>query len=178
MLALRTLLVLAAAAGCASVNVHAEYDGAANFKGYRTYEWVLEPGPSEGAATRDPRVREAVIRGVDGSLAAKGLRRVGSGQNADLLVAFHGWAISRVDVRRSTSASYELATSAVYPTSFTDTIEVKVHRDGRLVIDLIDAATGQTVWRGTAMDVAAGSEVRAITHAVQVTLDLYPPRSN
>src|SRR2546430_40552 len=101
--AFRMLALAVAVIACSSTSsmkVQTEYDKAANFKGYRTYEWIpQQPGPEQAPAARDPRIREAVIRGVDDGLAAKGLIKAEPNASADLLVAVHGWAGNPIDVR-------------------------------------------------------------------------------
>src|SRR5438105_12094926 len=102
-------------AACSSVKVQTEYDRAANFKGYRTYAWILQqPGPEQAPAARDPRIREAVIRGVDDGLTTKGLTKAQPGESPDLLVAVHGWAVNRIDVRNYGYA-YRPPPYGIYP---------------------------------------------------------------
>ncbi|MGZ3481275.1 MAG: DUF4136 domain-containing protein [Myxococcaceae bacterium] len=170
---LTSLLVLAA---CSSVKVQTEYDRAANFKGYQTYAYIAQqPGPEEAPAVRDPRIREAVVRGVDAGLAAKGLKRTEPDQSPDLLVAVHGFATNRIDVQNY-GYSYSTTPYGYYPGLSTPSVEVRQYRDGTLIIDLIDATTKQMVWRGTATDTFnPGAEAKAIANAIDKTLAEYPP---
>ena len=173
------MLALAMAViACSSVKVQTEYDKAANFKGYRTYAWIpQQPGPEQAPAARDPRIREAVIRGVDDGLAAKGLIKAEPNASADLLVAVHGWAVNRIDVRNYGYA-YGPTPYGIYPALATREVEVREYRDGTLLIDLIDAGTKQMVWRGTATDTfQPGTEVSEVSKAIQKTLEQYPPAS-
>ena len=163
-----------AAAACSSVKVQTEYDKAANFKGYHTYAWIpAQPGPEQSPAARDPRVREAVIRGLESALASKGLTR--TEQSPDLLVAVHGWAVGRIDVRQYGYA-YGPSPYGFYPTLATGGVDVREYRDGTLIIDLVDTATKQLVWRGTATDsFNPGAEAKTVAKAIEKTMAEYPP---
>jgi hypothetical protein len=166
-----------ALAACSSVKVQTEYDKAANFKGYKTYAWLPRPpGPEEAAAARDPWIREAVIRDVDGGLSSKGLVRTEPDQNPDLLVAVHGWAVNRIDVQ-TYGYAYGPVPYGYYPTLATTAVDVHQYRDGTLLIDLVDGQTKQLVWRGTATDTFdPGAEASTVSKAISATLKEYPPR--
>lgn len=172
-----TLALAVALAACSSVKVQTEYDKAANFKGYRTYAWIpQEPGPEQAPAARDPRIREAVIRGIDDGLAAKGLTRKEPDQSPDLLVAVHGFAVNQIDVR-SYGYTYGPVPYGMYPTLATSGgVDVRQYRAGTLIIDLVDAQTKQLVWRGTATDTFdPGAEAKTVSKAIDATLEEYPP---
>ena len=55
-------------------------------------------------------------------------------------------------------------------------IDVREHRDGTLLIDLIDSSIRHLVWRGTATDTfEPGAEVKTVSNAIEKTLDQHPP---
>ena len=175
---LRTLALAVALTACSSVKVQTEYDKATNFKGYKSYAWILqEPGPEQAPTARDPRIREAVVRGIDDGLASKGLTRAGPNQSPDLLVNVYGFAVNQIDVR-SYGYTYGPSPYGFYPTLATPGgVDVRQYRAGTLIIDLIDAATKQMVWRGTATDTFdPGAEAKTISKAIDATLAEYPPR--
>jgi len=170
---LATVAVLAA---CSSVKVQTEYDKATNFRAYQTYAYLpRDPGPEQAPAARDPRIREAVIQGIDGSLQGKGMKRVAFEESPDLLVAVHGFANNRIEVQ-SYGYHYAATPYGFYPGVATTAVDVRQYRDGTLIIDLIDTATKSMVWRGTATDTfTPGAESSAISKAIQKTLSEYPP---
>lgn len=175
----RGVLALAiAVAACSSVKVQSEWDRAANFKGYKTYAWITQqPGPEQAPPARDPRIREAVIQRVDAGLSARGLTKVDSAQSPDLLVAVHGWAVNRIDVK-SYGYAYGPSPYGMYPVMATGGVDVRQYRDGTLIIDLIDSGSKQMVWRGTATDTfEPGAEAKTVAHAIDKTLEQYPPSS-
>jgi len=62
----RMLTFALALAACSSMKVQTEYDRTADFKGYRTYAYLLQqPGPEQAPEARDPRIRQAVFQGID-----------------------------------------------------------------------------------------------------------------
>jgi len=173
-----TLALALAVTACSSVKVQTEYDKATNFKGYKTYAWIpQEPGPEQAPANRDPRIREAVVRGIDDGLASKGLTKAQPDQKPDLLVAVHGFAVNQIDVR-TYGYTYGPSPYGFYPTLATPGgVDVRQYRAGTLIIDLVDAATKQMVWRGTAQDTFdPGAEAKTISKAIDATLAEYPPR--
>jgi hypothetical protein len=174
--AIRLLSLAVALTACSSIKVQTEYDKTTNFKGYRTYAWLPRaPGPEQAPPARDPRIREAVIKGIDGGLESKGLKKVEPDQSPDLLVAVHGWANSRIDVQ-SYGYTYAATPYGFYPAMARPAVDVREYRDGTLIIDLIDATTHQMVWRGTATDTFnPGAEAETAAKAVQATLKEYPP---
>ena len=172
----RMLAFALALAACSSMKVQTEYDRNADFKGYRTYAWLLQqPGPEQPPEARDPRIREAVFRGVDQALASKGLTRVTPDQSPELLVAVHGWALNRIDVQ-TYGYHYAATPYGFYPTMATPAVEVRQYKDGTLIVDLVDARSKQMVWRGTATDTFnPGMEAQKAAEAVSKTLAEYPP---
>lgn len=175
----RILALALAIAGCSSMKVQTEFNKATNFKSYRTYAWIRQPpGPEQAPAVRDPRIREAVIGGIDRGLASKGMTKVELEQNPDLLVAVHGWANSRIDVK-SYGYAYGPTPYGMYPVLATPAVDVREYRDGTMIIDLVDASTKQMVWRGTATDTfSPGAEAQKAGEAVEKTLAEYPPPAN
>jgi hypothetical protein len=149
-----------------------DFDRAANFAKFRTYAWT------RGTELADELNHARIIRSIEGQLAAKGLTRVDSGANPDVLVAYHasfdknlqinawgsGWAGPRFGgLRSGTATTQEILT-------------------GTLVVDMMDGATKSIVWRGMAsgdLDAAAKPEKRDknISKAMQKLFKNYPPKS-
>jgi hypothetical protein len=175
----RTIGVLASAAAlaaCSTVQVQTQYDKEANFKAYRTYSYISQqPGPEQAPAARDPKIRETAIQKVDEALAAKGLKRVEPDQSPDLLVAVHGSSKKSIEVQ-TYGYSYSTTPYGYYPGLSTPSSEAADSRDGTLIIDLIDSATRQMIWRGTATDTfKQGTEAKTVANAIDKTLADYPP---
>ena len=170
--------IFAALAACASgPKVQTEFNKDAAFQSYKTWAPVArEPGPEEAPGARDPRIREAVIDRLDKGLAAKGLTRVQAGQEPDLYVMVHGWATNRIEIN-SYGYHYGPYTYAYGGGMYTTQTDVRNYRDGTLIIDLIDAAKKELVWRGVATDTfQPGAEASKVAEAIDKTLGEYPPQ--
>jgi hypothetical protein len=151
-------------------DVSYDFDKGTNFSGLKTYAWV------RGANLNDELNHERIVNAVDAQLAAKGLDKLERSENPDVFVAYHaafssdlqvngysGWGGYRVGTRRAGSGRVE---------------EILV---GTLVVDLVDAKTGDVIWRGIArkdVDVDASPEKRDrnINRAVEKLFKKYPPQ--
>src|SRR5215472_16351830 len=76
------ILVALAAAACSSLQVHSDWDPAANFNGFRTYMW------KDATPLKNQLLDQRIVQAVNQQLTAKGLKQVDSG--ADLFVTYHG----------------------------------------------------------------------------------------
>ncbi len=137
---IRTATFLFLGIAALAQDVHFDYDRSADFRAYKTYQWV----DYKTIAVGDELLDRDIKRAVDEQLAGKGLQRVESG--GDLLVGYQagisqekeydafgwgprwggwgGWGDGRVT---------------------TSTIDV-----GNIVVGLFDPAVKQLVWRGSA----------------------------
>ena len=148
--------------------VQFDYDRAANFNAYTTYQWV-DYKPIE---VGDELLDRDIKRAVDEQLAGKGLRRVETG--ADLLVGYQA-AVSqekRYDGFGLGPRGWGGWGNAQVTTS---TIDV-----GKLVIGLFDPATKQLVWRGSAsktLDLSKDPDknYRTLEKAMAKLFRNYPP---
>jgi len=153
-------------------SVSYDFDRSANFAQFRTYSWT------RGTELADPLHHTRVVRSIEGQLATKGLVKVESGANPDVLVAYHtsfdknlqinafgtGWAGPRFGGLRSGTATAQ---------------EILV---GTLVIDIINAKTNALAWRAMVtndINPSAKPEQRDknIAKATQKMFKNYPPKS-
>jgi hypothetical protein len=157
--ALLGLLLCAATAGAADVKV--DYDSHADFTRYKTWSWRAgTPAPNPVA---DKRLREA----IESRLAARGLQRVASG--GDLDVVYHAAAKDEITVEKLGYKEPEFETEAT---------RVRAVRVGTLLLDMIDAGSGKVVWRGQAQgvaDPALHDITRMIDEAIDKLFEHFPP---
>lgn len=178
---IRTMVILPIAlalAGCSQITVRADHDPSANFGALHTYAW--RPEPQQGVA--DPRFDSTLIdkrvrAAIDRVLASKGYRAAAPGTTADFLVGYHAV------VRQKTSAQtinrwygYRLGGWHGGPQTY-----VHDYEEGTLLIDVIDPATMELLWRGSGtgvVDPKASPEKREqrINDAVERILADFPPR--
>jgi Domain of unknown function (DUF4136) len=154
----------------AAQEVSYDFDKSADFSTLHNYTWV------RGTPVNDELNHKRIVAAIDEQLGAKGLHQVERRDGADVLIAYHavfardlqihgmssGWGGYRVGPSRSGTARVE---------------QVVV---GTLVVEVIDARTGSTIWRGIAsreVDVNASPEKREknIDKAAQKLFKHYPP---
>jgi Domain of unknown function (DUF4136) len=127
------LAALGAAACATTVRTHSDYDANANFAAYRTYMWRNDtPIPNQPVAER-------ITRAVDAEMAKRGFLKAVAG--GDLFVTYYAAVGRRLEME---SLGYRYGPG--YRT------RVKEVKEGTLVVDLVDAAHNQLVWRGLATD--------------------------
>jgi len=112
-----------------------DYDRSANFSSYRTYQWA----ESRGAAAGNQLMDQNIKRAIDAQLVLKGMQRVESG--GDLQVVYHAAIDQEKQFDGWGSGPRFWGTTRVT----SSTIEI-----GKLVVEIHDAARKQVVWRGAA----------------------------
>jgi hypothetical protein len=145
------------AVGCSSYSVNQDYDKDADFTSYKTYAWIQQPTTAVGDAKTAQRVNtlldKRIRSAVDAQLTAKGMTLLDS-DDADLFIAYHTGIQDKVNV---TDWGYS------YPTRYggwyggSSNVDVTQYEEGTLIVDLIDVASKQLVWRGTATGALASN---------------------
>jgi flagellar basal body P-ring protein FlgI len=136
-----TLLILIAGVGttASAQKVKVGADPSVDFSKYKTYAW------SEGMVAANPMINQLILQTIDEALTAKGLTRVSkdpdvtlaafAALNSNLHISYPTWGRSVSSATASGVASSEQ--------------NVAVSK-GSLVVDIADARTKTTVWRGSA----------------------------
>ena len=146
-----------------------DFDRSASFRAFKTYTWI------RGSVADDPITHKRVVDAVSAQLAAKGLSRLEAGERSDLLVAYHasfdrdlqisgfatGWGPYRLRGGSAAARTEQILT-------------------GTLVVDVIDARTGNIVWRATASkeldrNADPAKRDRNIRRAAERLFKNYPP---
>jgi hypothetical protein len=139
--------ILTAAAlgvGCASMNVSSYVDQAADFTEFATFDW----GAPDNLPTGDPRLdnnpffRDYLMGAVEKQLAARGYRRA-SDRQPQLLVHYHANVAQRFEVHGLEPTNYPNCMPNCEPA-------IVEYEEGTIVVDVVNAATGDVVWRGWA----------------------------
>jgi Domain of unknown function (DUF4136) len=154
---MRTLLTLLLFAAVTDSQV--EYDRQVDFSRYQTWSWH-ERVTRATSPVADQRIREAIERG----LAARGLSRVD--RNGTLLVVYHASKTIEINLAPIKNAVASTPTGIQYV------------EKGSVVVDMLDAASGEVVWRGHATGALkyGPSEVaEQIKAAVDKLLEKFPP---
>jgi hypothetical protein len=176
------IAALAVAMGCTGVRVSQDYDPEADFARLQGYAWQTDKDTTNGNPLADnPLLQERIRNAVEQTLAAKGFRQVARGE-ADFLVKH------RYQVRQKVG-SENVRTGIGIGTGGSGTFGgigvstgggVREYNEGTLVIDIIDAGTGELLWRGMgSREVFTHSDPEKTTRAVNETvakiLQPFPP---
>lgn len=164
--------VLALTACETTPRVTTDYDPAASFSGYRTFEWANQSAPAGG----NPLLFERVKTSVERALAAKSFT---PSSTPDFAVGVTIGARDRVETTNWGPYRYPGYGRAfgygwAYPYS---NVDVQTVTDGTISIDIFDARTRKPVWHGRATKEITGSKVdqALIDQAVDAALASFPP---
>jgi Domain of unknown function (DUF4136) len=153
MATLMTFLLLAAATATS-----VEYDPQVDFSRYETWSWHRAVTPAANPVA-DKRIREAIENG----LAARGISRVD--RDGTLLVVYHASKTIEIDL-----APIKSAVASTPP--------IRYAEKGSLVVDMLDAASGNVVWRGHAggaLRFGPNEIAEQVKTAVEKLLENFPP---
>jgi len=164
---LALLLLVLAAPAAAGVSV--DYGKSVDFSQYKTYRW------SEPTETLNPELERKIHEAIDNELMAKGLTKLDGEADLRITIRLTVQDDQREEMdilgfpgRWGESAERAGASGEVL-------LEVEV---GRLVVDLLDGASGLHLWRGTATRVTAGKpegSAKLINKAARKMFKDFPP---
>jgi len=166
---------LALLAACSTATISVDWDHQADFTQYKTFAWYDHKDDSHPRQSPNQIVDARIRRSVAQDLIDKGLSQTDPA-DADLWVTYY---TSLDKSLRMYSSGYGYGYWGGWhgwgprPT-YTDVYE---YTEGTLVVDLIDRAKDQLVWRGTITKAISADEVsdEAITKAVAKVMRTFPP---
>lgn len=167
--------ILFLAAGCSPMKVLVDYDKAADFRRYNTFDYLANRPNLPGVTFADEAAASFawdVLGAVSSALEEKGLAR--DEVDPDLLVVHYAGADGSVDVE---------ARGYRYGRNYGEwggPIDILDYHEDTLIVDFVDARTMELVWRAAARGVwyedATPSESKTrIDEAVVKMLASYPP---
>jgi hypothetical protein len=145
-------------AACAEIQVNSDYDTQREFTALKTYTW-MEP---KQKLVLDPLVdndlmNNRVRRAVEAQLAADGYQKAQGDQSIDFLITYH------VSAETAYTVSSFHNHFGYYPCTFgcrrhgfghgllgTNNTVVKSYKRGTFMLDVIDPASTELIWRGSA----------------------------
>lgn len=162
---LSLFLLVLAVSPAAALEVHVDYDKAADFPSFKSFAWKdKKEGTLEGS---NDLTHTRIIKAIQNQLAQAGL--IENSSSPDLWVTYH--ASSKQDVRVDTTMyNYGYGSSwywdpywpSAYGSGFvTGSQQVVTYTRGTLVVDIWDAKTNKLVFRGTAEDIVPDSPSKA-----------------
>ncbi len=164
-------------AACSGVEVHTDYDAAADFSRYKTYYWAKKP-----ATPRNPIMADRIVAEIDGQLYAKGWRKAPEGQ-ADAALASHvtSQERERVDtVYNNTGPGgwYGWSGYGAWAGAGMATSTVTYYTVGTLIVDIFDAKSKKGIWHGTAEGTVTSDYpemTKKVNEAIQKMFLAFPP---
>ncbi len=166
------LILIAGTSACTTTpNVHTDADPAANFAGYRTYNWVYTQVPQG----MNPLMYERVRAAIDRSLAARSYTQ---GNPGDFAIAFTLGARDRVEVTDFGPYGPGFRPYGWGGWGAYRNVDVRNVTDGTLAIDIYDVATKKPVWHGVATQEVSSSDLDSakIQAAVDAVIAKFPPQ--
>jgi uncharacterized protein DUF4136 len=147
------LLAAAALSACSSISVSTDWDRSADLTSLRTFAWMPyapdAPHPFAGNTIVEKRVTEAVER----DLGAKGIRR--DDRSPSFRIAMH--TLTRDVLNVTTWPSWGYGWHGHPTGAWGDQVEVNQYTEGTLVLDFVDPASQNLLWRGVARSAIDGS---------------------
>ena len=166
--AISVLCFLAVSAGCSAIyDVSFDYDDRYRFKQLETYDWVLIETNDNVDTITVQRIKDA----VNSNLESKGFRLKDS--NPDFVIATHVGSRQRLaGAPDPYMAAYGPYWSAPPP---------RHYEEGKLVLDFVDPANNQLIWRGSAKADVSGIRKpeqieKIVNEAVEAILMKFPPQ--
>jgi len=179
-------MILGLLVGCATpVNVEATHDPSADFAGLRTYAWMA-PADSGDPRINEERIASLVPPIVDQQMAAKGYRRIESGQ-PDFRLRYY--VLLQV-TRTMTNASREFGQDSdqIWTSDYAPRLDAREmyepygreYETGQLVLEVHDPKTGEPIWRGFAWteidpNNSESKSKSTILRAIEKLLKKFPP---
>jgi hypothetical protein len=146
--ALLLILALTETACGGGTEFTSDWDPGADMTGYRTYAWAQRTDAGrENARVYNAVTETRVKSAVNKALEARGYERVVAAANPDFMVAWHGAIEGKVAF--TTVNRYYGYGWGWYGYGSSST-RAEGWDEGTLVLDIVDAASNQLVWRGTA----------------------------
>jgi hypothetical protein len=172
---------LALLTGCSTLRVRTDWDSDVDFSRYRSYAWLEQPerasriaGGDANPFTYNSLLDKRVRKAVDAELAARGYRRVESGE-VEFRLNYHVILKDKLVASASDfGALHAFPNGGVF--GGVD-VEVMQFQEGTFVLDVIDAQRDQLAWRGWAVgrNSDGNYDEQEVGLAVRRILERFPP---
>ncbi len=170
---------------CTPYSVHVDYDRAASYGSYKTFDWyeASKRAKAQARGSDNPIMDRRVRAAVERELAAKGYRMETQGETDFLVTYYPIYRERRTHVRTTVGVGFGgwyRPWGYGVGTRFS-TGETHHYKEGTIALEIVDAKSNQLVWQGVAEGALSGldnpEEAEAqIGRAVKDMLDRFPPR--
>jgi hypothetical protein len=168
--------------GCSSINVHSDYDPAADFTDIHTYAWG-SAGDSGDALSRDPLLKKRIQAAIDRYLRSRGYTLVDPEQ-ADVLIVIQAVIKEKMQVTDWGGPGGFYRNPWYDPWwgvgAYGGRVDVSYYHEGTLIIDIVDNAKKELIWRGLGTGIVQRysdreKQRKAVDEYVTAILDRFPP---
>lgn len=135
------VLLLPFCSACATLDVATEHDPSADFSRYKTFSFADPADIGEERTADEAVLQDRIEPAISRELAAKGLRQIGPDQRADLAVYY--WIAVKTTRRKAWRSGYG------WGVTYGGAVPTYSHREGTLILDLVEPAKKELVWRAT-----------------------------
>jgi len=164
-----TLLLMAwALSGCASDNIRSDYDSAADFGAYKTYNFIAGAGPDREGY--DSLFTQYMISAITLEMESRGYVK---SDNPDLLVNFNANLQEKTKVTQSAAppSPYYGYRGGFYDPwggyGYATQTHVSQYTEGTFNIDLIDARKKQLVWEAVGIGRVTEKDLQNLEQGVR-----------
>jgi hypothetical protein len=177
------LIVSAVLPACNAFNVQTDHDSTVDFSAFRTFAFAGVAEENRGGIYDNTLMHKRVESAVVRELTAKGLRQVGLDEAKDLLV--HYWVHVQDKQRlESGGTSVGMARGPYggygWGVGYGGGVTTVDYKEGTLILDLIEPAKKQLVWRATIVGTLQDStqdNVELGNEAIAKAFEDYPPNA-
>jgi len=171
------MLAIVSVIGCSSINVNYDYDKTTDFSTIHTYAWG-QPNRPDDFLANEPLLKKRIIQSVDNYLKDRGYRRDDS-TGADVLVVILAGVKEKMQIT-NWGGSGGYYRDPWRRSSYVGRTDVNYYTEGTLVIDIVDNAGKELIWRGMGTGIlqkhSDQEKVQAsVDKYVQKILDNFPP---
>jgi len=156
-----------------------DYDKGADFSKYKTYAWTV--GTPVGGKTLDMYITQA----IDHEMEAKGMQRIETPKDADLLITYHASGTGEVNVTLFADPTYIMTGGvapvgmSVWSTGYAISATTRLIRKGMLAIEFFDVKNHGLVWIGTAkvtLEETQNKRLDQLDKSLDKLFAQYPPK--
>jgi len=165
---------------CTSFNVQTDHDATADFSTFKTFAFAGLADVNKGGIYDNSLMQKRIESAVERELTGKGLRQVGVDEHPDLLV--HYW-VNVQDKQRLESGGTSVGVARYrggygWGAGYGGGVTTVEYKEGTLILDLVEPAQNQLVWRativGTLQD-SAEQNTELGNKAIAKAFEDYPP---
>lgn len=176
------LLFITVLTGCSAVSVNYDYDSKVDFSAIHTYNWG-ESNEADDELTKNQLLKNRIVSSIDNYLQSRGYRKVDPAQ-ADVLVVIGAGVKEKMRVTNWGGPGGYYRDPWYDPwwgrSAYGGRVDVSYYQEGTLVIDIVDNAKKELIWRGLGTGIVqpqSDQEKRqaVIDEYVQEILNHFPP---